>query len=163
MTTDTEKFYTIARAGLPVIAAAIRLHSGRFPDLAWTHKLISQAMNAGGTTEPGGFYEVIQKAMLEIEGKVPKGTDAVVDAAYNVLHSLRWSETPDPANKPQLRTGQPGAENAIIEIRAAMTDIERAYAGLIAVVAADDIIATRTAMAQIERVYIRLQTAVAAA
>ena len=163
MTTATEKFYTIARAGLPEIAAAIRLHSGRFPDVAWAHKLISQAMNAGGTTEPTGFYETIQKAMLEIEGKAPEGTDAVVDAAYNVLHSLYWSETPAPANKPQMRTGKPKAEKAIIEIRAAMADIERVYAGLIAAVVADDSIATRTAMAQIERVYIRLQTAVAAA
>lgn len=140
MTTETEKFYTIARTGLPEIAAATRLHSGRFPDVAWAHKLISQSLNSGGTTEPGGFYGVIERAMLEIDGKAPEGNDAVVDAAYNVLHSLFWCDTPAPANKPQLRGGQDApapAAKTFDKTRAAMAEVEQAYARMQAVFAAE--------------------------
>ena len=162
MNQNNEKFYAILQEGWPAIAAAAKLHSSiRAPDSF--HAAICRAIEINKKTEPAELYDTIQRTMREIEDKFPAGTDSVVDAAYNAVHSLYWCVTPAPANKPQLRTGQPKAEKAIIEIRAAMTDIERVYAGLIAAVAADDTAATRSVMSDIERVYIRLQTAVAAA
>lgn len=162
MNQNNEKFYAILQEGWPAIAAAAKLHSSiRAPDSF--HAAICRAIEINKKTEPAELYDTIQRTMREIEDRFPAGTDAVVDAAYNVMHNLYWSETPAPANKPQMRTGKPKAEKAIIEIRAAMADIERVYAGLIAAVAADDTAATRSVMSDIERVYIRLQTAVAAA
>ena len=139
MNQNNEKFYAILQEGWPAIAAAAKLHSSiRAPDSF--HAAICRAIQIGKKTEPAELYDTIQRAMREIEDKFPAGTDAVVDAAYNVMHNLYWSETPAPANKPQLRTGQEApaaAAKTFDKTRAAMAEVEQAYARMQAVFAAE--------------------------
>lgn len=48
------------------------------------------------------LYPAINLAMAELERMSP-GVSKALDRAYNHLHSAFWSETPAPANVPQLR------------------------------------------------------------